>query len=67
MTYKEWAEEYSESAKILKVKIKNLKDELKNAPVSTIMKINARINIMYQMYLECVKTADILSARKDNR
>lgn len=63
MTYKEWSEEYRISAEQLKEKIQNLKDEVNTAPISTISSIDARIKILYQMYLNCRETAEILAAR----
>lgn len=64
MTYKEWADEYNESAKAVEKRMKELKQELKTAPVSMLKDLNARIYILYQMYLDCRHTADLLYRRK---
>ncbi len=64
MTYQEWADEYMDSAEKLKKRISVLKAELLTAPVSELKEINNRICIMYTMYLDCMKTADILRRRK---
>ena len=64
MTFKEWSDEYRKSAEILDEKIHKLKKELKNAPVDMLSSIEGRIGIMYQMYLDCRKTSDILALRK---
>ncbi len=64
MTYKEWAEEYIESAETLKRKISLLKNEAEFAPAAKLRDLNNRISIMYGMYLDCMKTADILVKRE---
>lgn len=64
MTYQEWAEEYRESASLLKKRIDRLKKQLGSAPVSELQELNFRIHTMYMMYLECTKTADLLMKRK---
>ncbi len=66
MTFKDWSKEYCISAEILNEKIHKLKSELHTAPVNALSSINSRISIMYQMYLDCKKTAEILSERKGN-
>lgn len=66
MTFQEWSQEYLKSAELLKEKITRLKSELDFAPADMLNSINNRIYIMYQMYLECMKTADILSLRRGN-
>lgn len=64
MTYIEWSQEYRTSAEILKEKISNLKEELKTAPLSMIASINSRISLLYGMYLDCNRTADLLAVRE---
>ncbi len=64
MTYQEWADEYTDSAVKLRNRIAALKEELHTAPVTELKDITNRINIMYSMYLDCMKTADILRKRK---
>lgn len=64
MTYLEWAGEYRESAFTLKERIANLKEQLLTAPADELQNLNFRISVMYQMYLDCMHTADILQKRK---
>lgn len=64
MTYQEWADEYIDSAVKLKNRITVLKAELLTAPAAQLRDISNRISIMYSMYLDCVKTADILRRKK---
>lgn len=64
MTFKEWAEEYRITENILKEEIHKLKSELPTAPTNMLSSINRSIDIMYQMYLDCRKTADTLSIRR---
>lgn len=64
MTYLQWAEEYIDSANLLKEKIRVLKEQLPTAPIKELREMNFRISTMYQMYLDCMKTADILKRKK---
>ncbi len=64
MTYQEWAEEYMESARILKERIDKLKKQSGNTPISELRELNFRINTMYMMYLDCTKTAELLMKRR---
>lgn len=66
MTFKEWSDEYNISAEILTARIHTLKEELPTAPAEMISSINRRIEIMYQMYLDCRKTAEILALKKED-
>lgn len=64
MTFQEWADEYTDSAVKLKNRIALLKKELLTAPAAEIRDLSNRISIMYSMYLDCMKTADILRKKK---
>ena len=64
MTYKEWAEEYFESAGKIKEKIAELKNSLITAPAEQLKEIHLRIGGLYQMYLDCMHTGDNLIKRK---
>ncbi len=64
MTYKEWANEYNETASIVEQKMKELKNELKTAPIDKLKELNTRICLLYQMYLDCRHTADLLYRRR---
>ncbi len=64
MTYKEWAEEYFESAVTIKGKIKELKNSLLTAPTEQLKDINFRISSLYHMYLDCMHIAEDLTKRK---
>lgn len=66
MTFNDWSNEYYTTAEILNQKIHILKKELKTAPVDMLSSIEGRIGIMYQMYLDCRNTANILALRKGN-
>ncbi len=64
MTYKEWAEEYFESAGNLRERIAVLKNELKTVSADKLVELTNRINIMTAMYYECMDTARLLARRK---
>lgn len=64
MTYQEWAEEYWESAALLKERIEALKQQKKRAPFSKLNELDFRIQTMYMMYLDCKSTANELAKRK---
>ena len=64
MTYSQWADEYKQSADMLKEKIAVLKAQLLTAPVEQIRELNFRISTMYGMYLDCMDTAKNLRKRK---
>lgn len=64
MTYSEWAEEYKKSADAVKEKILILKEQLAYAAADELKGINNRISILYQMYLDCMDTANKLKSRK---
>ena len=64
MTYKEWADEYFESAGNLKKQISELKEEMKSVSYDKIAELTNRINIMTTMYYECMDTARLLARRK---
>ena len=64
MTYTEWSSQYFESAEQLKEKIAELKNSLLTSPAEQLKDINARISGLYQMYLDCMHTANNLIKRK---
>lgn len=64
MTYKEWADDYLESAQKLKAKIADLKAQKETASISELSLLNRRIISLYNMYLDCVHTSDELARRK---
>lgn len=64
MTYQEWAEEYRESAEILKQRIEARKQERQHAHPGAIKELDFRIRTMYLMYLDCMRTANLLEKRK---
>ncbi len=64
MTYLEWADQYKQSADILKERIAVLKGQLLTAPVEQLRELNFRISTMYSMYLDCMDTSKKLRKRK---
>lgn len=64
MTYQEWAEEYRESAAILRERVAALREQQKTAAPSELKELDFRIQTMYMMYLDCMRTANILGKRK---
>ncbi len=64
MTYQEWAEEYKESAALLKQRTDHLKKQMITAHPSELRDLQFRFRIMHQMYLDCLSTASLLGSRK---
>lgn len=64
MTYKEWAEEYFESARNLKERISVLKEEMKRVSADKLAEFSNNISIMTGMYYECMDTARLLARRE---
>ena len=64
MTYKEWAQEYYESARILEERLKNLKEQMKSAPSEALAEMGRRAELFRIMRYECLSTAKLLGARK---
>ncbi len=64
MTYQEWAKEYRNSAETIRTKIQQLREEEKHAPVSELPLLDRKISLLYGMYLDCSKTADLLQKRE---
>ena len=64
MTYSQWADEYKQSADILKEKIRVLKGQLLTAPAEQLRELNFRISTMYGMYLNCMDIYKDLRKRK---
>ena len=64
MTYQQWGNEYKTTADIIKERIANLKKQLITASVDELRELNYRISSLYQMYLDCMDSADTLIVRK---
>ncbi len=64
MTYKQWAQEYLDTADILNERVRGLVQYRKTAPAKELRELNFRIGTMRSMYIDCVKTASDLSGRK---
>ena len=64
MTYSQWADEYKQSADMIKEKISGLKNQLTTAPADELRELNFRIATLYRMYLDCMDTAKTLRVRK---
>ncbi len=64
MTYKEWANEYYESAMALKKRMSKLKEDMKSASNNALAEMSNRLTVMYGMYRDCMETADLLATRK---
>ncbi len=64
MTYREWSEEYFESARNVKRQIDELKDELKTVSADKLAELTNRIHIMTTMYYDCLDTARLLGRRE---
>ncbi len=66
MNYIEWSEEYQREADKLQVKVKALKEELKEKQTKHedgIRALSNRIAILYSMYIDCKYTASVLRKR----
>ena len=64
MTYKEWAQEYYESAARVKENIERLKQKMRTSGYEAQSEMKNRLEIMYGMYLDCIHTAELLAKRK---
>ena len=64
MTYKEWAEEYYESARLLSERLEQLKAEMKTATGDMLRDMSRRAELFRIMRMECLETARLLGARK---
>lgn len=64
MTYREWAEEYYQSAADVKKRLETIKKEMKTAAGEKLALLNQRHNILYGMYLDCIHVAETLVKRK---
>lgn len=64
MTYKEWAKEYYDCASDLKGKVERIKEEMKTAREPALSALSEKLRVMYEMYLDCIHTADMLARRK---
>lgn len=67
MDHIEWGNKYLEQAEILKDRISSLKSSLNTCKVIECKDIQNRINIMYEMYLDCVYTGSYLKERQSFR
>lgn len=63
MDYIRWSEEYSENAEKVKEDMEKLNLKLKNARGDEARTIRASLVTLRTMYLECMKTAEILANR----
>ncbi len=63
MTYKEWADQYYESAMTMKERMNKLKKDMKSASSSALAEMSNRLMVMYGMYRDCIETANLLAAR----
>ncbi len=64
MTYKEWAEEYYQSAEKLKERIEVLTEQMKTASADLLIEMSKRLELMRIMRYECMETARQLGRRK---
>lgn len=63
MDYIRWSKEYSENAQQVKEDMEKLKLKLKYAKGDEARTIRASLITLRTMYLECMKTAEILAIR----
>lgn len=63
MDYKRWSREYLSDAEKVKSDIEKLKSKLKSAKGDEARTIRANLITLRTMYLECMKTAEILALR----
>ena len=63
MDYIRWSEEYSDKAKKVKEDMERLNLKLKNSTGDEARVIRASLITLRTMYLECMKTAEILALR----
>lgn len=64
--YTLWSDEYRAEADKLKKKVKKLKNELAKKERNNepgVLELKRRITILYSMYLDCRKTAEILAEK----
>ena len=64
MTYKEWAEQYYESARVLSERIEIIKQQMKTASSDTLKELSSRAELFRIMRMECIETARLLGSRK---
>ncbi len=64
MTYKQWSDEYYESAMRVRERINLLKAEMKTAGADKLAELTNRLNIMTGMYYDCMDTARLLGKRQ---
>ena len=63
MTYQQWAGEYLESAKNVKAQIERVKEKIKTAKYDKLPELNNSLNILTEMYYDCMDTARLLGRR----
>ncbi len=67
MTYDEWADEYLKSAKATKEKIQEYRKKMKNCRNARLLYVyHKRLSILYEMYDDCMYTADVLRRKADS-
>ena len=64
MTYEQWAREYLESADNVKRQIEEVKKRIKSATYEKLPELNNSLNILTEMYYDCMDTARLLGRRK---
>lgn len=64
MTYKEWADEYYESAEELRGQIEVLKEKMKTVSGELLAEMSRLLEMKRIMRCECMETARILGRRK---
>ena len=64
MTFKEWANEYYQSALGVKNQIEETKKAMKTAGVNDMISLGKKLSILQGMYYDCMETARTLGSRK---
>lgn len=67
MNYDEWAEEYYETARLTEEKIQEYRKKMKNYRNARLLYVyHKRLSILYEMYDDCMYTADVLRRKADS-
>lgn len=64
MTYKEWAKQYYDCASDLKEKAESIREKMKGSKEPELSALSEKLRVMYEMYLDCIHTADELAKRR---
>lgn len=64
MTYKQWSDEYYESAMNVKARIDAVREEMKIARADKLAELNNRLSVMLGMYYDCMDIARDLGRRQ---